>query len=794
MAKLLDRDDVRRASPLVEVIPVLTGHPMEGDGAERRTRCPLHEDTHPSLRVNSDKQQWYCDVCGVGGDVFKLVEQVQKCDFAEALRWLAERAGLGATRTSRQVVATYDYRDETGTLLFQKVRFTPKGFQQRCPDGQGGWSYRLNGIRRVLYRLPDLKGREAVVLVEGERDADKLWALGIPATTAPDGASTRKGWQADYTAQLTAAGVRRLAAIPDNDDPGRAYVDQAAASCHAAGLVTRVVTLPDVPAKGDVSDYLERHSKDELLTLIRGVPVYEPAASAGAGNRTETTAPDPSTLSCEALLAEHELCALDEHIDRAVLDGRLRKLAVALRGSDRLRVALVRDTLITHLREAAKIRTATKIVDAAFTIEAPTPETHQGTPLLLADVDPWPEPVDGNVVLDEVIRTITRFIVLPTHGAVALALWILHTYLMDAWWLSPLAVATSPTRRCGKTALLTVVSELVHRPVAASNISPAALFRAVEKYQPTLLLDEGETWLKANEELRGIVNAGHTRRTAMVIRTVGDDHEPATFSTWCAKFIALIGELPDTLMDRAIVIEMRRKTAAERVERLRLEHLPDVCEPLRRQMARWAADHAAGLGTLDPDVPSALHDRAADNWRPLLALGDALGGEWPTRARAAAQTLAGVDQEDAIGVQLLWDIKEAFANEPVMSSKALLDALVAMEERPWAIWSKQGKPMTPHGLARLLRRFHIVSAGNIRVGDKVLKSYRRATFEDSWARYPLQTATRNNSNNDGPQPENPDRYTDPSVALAKTAVEPMNTRDYYGVALQNQGEAQFREF
>lgn len=222
----------------------------------------------------------------------------------------------------------------------------------------------------------------------------------------------------------------------------------------------------------------------------------------------------------------------------------------------------------------------------------------------------------------------------------------------------------------------------------------------------------------------------------MVIRAVGDDHEPATFSTWCAKFIALIGELPDTLMDRAIVIEMQRKTPGEHVERLRLDRLPDLCDPLRRQMARWAGDHADGVAAIDPEVPTGLHDRAADNWRPLLALSDALGGEWPTRARAAARTLSGVDHEDAIGVQLLWDIKEVWPDQPELSSKALIEALVAMAERPWATWSKQDKPLTGHALARLLRKFHIVPAGTIRIGDKTHKGYRRASFEDAWARYP----------------------------------------------------------
>ena len=108
------------------------------------------------------------------------------------------------------------------------------------------------------------------------------------------------------------------------------------------------------------------------------------------------------------------------------------------------------------------------------------------------------------------------------------------------------------------------------------------MFRSVEKFHPTLLLDEAETFLKDCEELRGIINAGHTRKTAIVIRTVGEKHEPRAFSTWCPKFLALIGRLPDTLTDRSIVIRMRRKTAGDAVAQLRDDRLDEACAPLKR--------------------------------------------------------------------------------------------------------------------------------------------------------------------------------------------------------------------
>ena len=765
-----------------DILTAFSGVKKSGSGWT--AKCPAHEDHRASLSIGQgDDGRWLLK-CHAGCDVDAILAEVHL-----EVRDLFPKTNASSQRA--QIVAEYDYTDEQGVLLYQAVRFSPKDFRQRRPDGQGGWNWSVKGVRRVLYRLTALQGQKTVFIVEGERDANRLAELGLVATTNAGGAGK---WRDEYTKQLTAAGVQQAVVIPDADEPGMTHARAVVASCHAAGIKTKLLTLP-VATKGDVSDYLSDHGRADLIALVTAAPLYEPApahdtrAGSPSAPSGSDESPETTTLDCEALLVEHKLSNLDVALDRAVLEGRLRTLAMALRGADRLTVALVREALITELK-AAKIRTATVIVDAALKVEQTTPENHQGAPLLLADVDPWPEPVDGSEVLDAVIRTITRFIVLPRHGAVALVLWILHTYLMDAWWLSPLAVASSPTRRCGKTALLTVVFELASRPLAASNISPAALFRAVEKYQPTLLLDEGETWLKANEELRGIVNAGHTRRTAMVIRTVGDDHEPAIFSTWCAKFIALIGDLPDTLMDRSLVIEMRRKTAEERVERLRLDQLPAICDPLRRQMARWAVDHATGLAAADPEIPTGLHDRAADNWRPLLALSEAVGGEWPSRARTAAQALAGVDQEDAIGVQLLWDIKEIFSDEEVLSSKAIIDALVALEDRPWATWSRQDKPMTGHALARLLRKFHIVPAGTVRVGDKTHKGYRRATFEDAWARYPLiEPSHGNEANEDGAETDFSECHNMIECDALKTAVEPMNTGVCDGVTVQNQGEA-----
>ena len=181
--------------------------------------------------------------------------------------------------------------------------------------------------------------------------------------------------------------------------------------------------------------------------------------------------------------------------------------------------------------------------------------------------------VNNPKVSDDIKNILNWHMVFPDHVAEACTLWVLHTHAIDAARISPLLAITSPEKRCGKTTLECLLSKLTHRPLPAANISPAALFRAVEKWQPTLLIDEADTFLRGNDELRGIINSGHTRDTAFVIRTVGDDHEPARFSTWGPKAIALIGTLPPTLHDRSIVIRLRRKKPDEKVQRLEMDKL-----------------------------------------------------------------------------------------------------------------------------------------------------------------------------------------------------------------------------
>jgi len=210
-----------------------------------------------------------------------------------------------------------------------------------------------------------------------------------------------------------------------------------------------------------------------------------------------------------------------------------------------------------------------------------------------------------------------------------------------------------------------VLGRLVTKPLQASGISAAALLRVIEKHTPTLLLDELDTLMRGDAEmaeaLRGLLNSGFDRATARIIKNVpvpNGGWEERWFSTWCPQALAGIGSLPDTVADRSIRIEMKRKRRSEKVARLRSRDGGDLLL-LARMAARWASDNRFELAEAEPATPVELNDRAADAWEPLLAIADVAGGDWPQRARAAAIALSGKEEETvSLDTELLSDIRD----------------------------------------------------------------------------------------------------------------------------------------
>jgi len=372
------------------------------------------------------------------------------------------------------------------------------------------------------------------------------------------------------------------------------------------------------------------------------------------------------------------------------------------------------------------------------TLDAAVKEARKGSntdDLPFTEVEPWPERVDPARLLTDIATTIRHFIVCCEEVSHAVALWIAMTWFIDVVRVAPLAVITSPEKRCGKSLLLSLLGRLVARAVTASNISPAALYRTIEAWQPTLLIDEADAFMKDNEELRGLLNSGHTRDSAYVIRTVGENFTPTKFSTWGAKAIAGIGHVADTLMDRAIVLELRRKLPHEKVDRIRNAE-QSLFDDLCSKLARFAEDYSEEVRQARPPLPNSLNDRAQDNWEPLLAIAMTASKEWLKLGTTAALKLSGGEiASQTIGTELLSDIQMIFKDKKVdrIATAELIEALCSDDEKPWKTYSK-GFPITPRQLANRLKAYGIYSK-TIRIGNDTAKGYEKDQFTEAFSRY-----------------------------------------------------------
>jgi putative DNA primase/helicase len=621
------------------------------------------------------------------------------CDQAAVIDALKERGlwqvGPGPDRSEH----VYDYRDEHGALRYQVVRRPVNGaskkFLQRRPDGAGGWIWNLEGVTPLPYRLPELLADpEGLVWVcEGEKDVDRLLAFGVVATCNSGGAGK---WRVEIS---TCFAGRDVVIVPDNDEPGHRHAEDVAQKLAGIAARIRVLELLGLPKKGDVSDWLAAGGTCvSLHDLAVVAPDWQPPATEDRGEAVDDDAEIARLAKLKPLVYERERKAAAERLGITRVS-MLDKLVVLERG----------DGVVSG----------------------------QGKPLELVEMEPWPDPVDGAELLDALAKAIRRYVVLTTAEADAVAMWVVGAHRFTVFPIFPRLFVTAAEMQSGKTTLLDVLSQLVSRPLVASNITAAALFRTIDIAKPSLLLDEADSYAQESEELRGIINSGH-RADGAVIRTVGDNFEPRSFGVFSPMAIAAIGDLAATIIDRSIVIRLRRRRLDEAIETLRLDHPPAELKTLARQAVRWTADRSKELAAADPAIPPAIMNRAADNWRPLLAIADLAGGEWPGRGRGTALILAPAGAEGSARVQLLSDIRAAFATTKGvdrLSSEALVDYLVSLEDRPWPEWGKAKKPISKTQVARLLKPLAI-SPGTIRLSDgSTPKGYYKDAFADAFARY-----------------------------------------------------------
>lgn len=352
--------------------------------------------------------------------------------------------------------------------------------------------------------------------------------------------------------------------------------------------------------------------------------------------------------------------------------------------------------------------------------------------------------IDGEDLFDRIHAFLRRFVLYPSDtSSIAHVLWIGHTHLMDAWFTTPRLAILSPEPGSGKSRLLEITALLVPRPLLSVKSSPAYVLRKIadQENRPTILYDEIDSIFgpnaRGNEDLRAMINAGY-RRGATVGRCYTEKGKVLVqdLATYGAIAMGGLGDLPDTITSRSIVISMRKRAPGESVEAFRPRRHEAEGNALHDELASWAETVFGTAALTEPVMPEGIADRNEDVWSPLLTVAELAGGRWPELAKDAAIAFvqaAKADSQPSLGVQLLADIRRCFGEDDSLPSQELVERLLADEEAPWG--DLRGKRLDPRRLARMLSQYGIKSTG-LRVGDSTPKGYKREAFHDAWTRYP----------------------------------------------------------
>lgn len=355
-------------------------------------------------------------------------------------------------------------------------------------------------------------------------------------------------------------------------------------------------------------------------------------------------------------------------------------------------------------------------------------------------------PISGADLLNDTRAFIARFCVFPDkHCLTAVTLWAVHAHMVEHFHTTPRLALLSPEAASGKTRVLEVLDLLVPKSLLTLNASPAAIFRMLAKTQITLLFDEVDAiWNKrgkddSHEDLRALLNAGYKRGSA-IPRCVGANHEVVSFKVYCAVALAGLGDLPDTIMSRSVIIRMRRRAPHEPIEPFRSRQHEPLGHALRDRLAEWVDDVGDSAGVAWPELPDGIVDRPAEVWEPLIAVADAAGGDWPDTARNACVALCKVatDRRVSLGVRLLGDLRTVFKDAVALHTETVLARLTNGDKHgldvdaPWG--DLQGRPLGKRRLASILKRYS-VSPQKVTVGGHSLQGYRREPLWDAWERY-----------------------------------------------------------
>jgi len=763
-----------RAVP-IEAAAANFGIELKGRGTHRAGPCPVCGGVD-RFSLNVKKQLFHCRGCQRAGDVIALVEYLDNCDFQHACEVLTgepppkpkhKANGKGRGKPARKIqVAEFLYHDSDGKLALSVVRYEFKNsdgtfvlehgkrkkvFAQRRPDPDraGEWTWNADGVPTgLLYQLPQLietvrSGRE-IVIAEGEGKVNLLTSWGIAATCIPGGAGNVGKWSSEHSEFLRDAHVVLL---PDNDDKGWFYSNTIGTGLQGVAGSVKLLLLPGLEPAGDVINWHKQGgTAEQLRALLAEAPEWQPPPI------DEGKPDDDDAKKRAAEQREDELLEALKKMPAGIKRSRARKAA-----AKELGVAMGDiDAAIRALQEEEEI--------------APLYEHW--------NVTPWPEPVDGDSLLRDIIRYIKQRVICSDGDALTVALWIMFSWLHDEIAVfSPILLITAAESESGKSTMLTIVAFLIPRAIKSIAISEAGLFRSIARWQPSFAIDEFDKVLSGDDRngLAQCINAGHTRSDS-VIRCIEPNYVPTLFPVFCPKAIAMIGrKLPQATLSRCLIIELRRRLPDETIERFRHEDNPEMAG-LRSRLLRWSADNAEALRAASPELPPNFHNRCGDNWSLLLGISDRCtvkdGTDWGAMAREAAVAIEKSNDTTSLAVRLLGDIRRIFdeqlqkkrdqreknrqplfdqqeeEKEQYIHTEDLLQLLNADKEGPWAAWNK-GKGLSANTLASFLgggggrgrsRGGFRIHSENIRGRDIYgnnlqAKGYWRKRFVDAWKRY-----------------------------------------------------------
>jgi hypothetical protein len=347
------------------------------------------------------------------------------------------------------------------------------------------------------------------------------------------------------------------------------------------------------------------------------------------------------------------------------------------------------------------------------------------------NVEPWPDPVETQALLQEISTKISKYIIMRPEAVTATVLWAMTAWAHESATHSPILAAISVEPDSGKSTLLGVLRFLVPKPFVSVEPTDPSVYRTVDREHPTLIIDEADDLFYRKSDLRAIVNAGWSRGTR--IPRQGRWYDP-----FCPKILGILGKtkLPRTIASRSIILRMWPKKPEEKAEDFAYADDPEF-STIRRKLAQWAADNVGIIKELKPPQPPGFNNRLSANWKSPLQIAQHARGGWPEQARRSAIYLSRTPYEPSMGVQLLAALRAIFArNRTEITSEQVVQELLADPDSQWHEYRGRG-PITKHLVAALLKDFEIrpVVVHPTKRADFSRHGYRAAQFEDAFARF-----------------------------------------------------------